>query len=85
MCHNFVVLCHRLTCSTQLLHVKVTTWTFIPLSVSLWNDLADPVVDGMGLTGFKSRSKNVKSSMARSLPVENLLPQNVWSTINYSQ
>ena len=27
----------------------------------------------------------VKSSMARSLPVENLLPQNVGSIINYLQ
>ena len=30
--------------------------TFIPLSVSLWNDLVDPVFDGVGLVGFKSRS-----------------------------
>ena len=29
--------------------------TFIPLSVSLWNDLVDPVFDGVGLVGFKSR------------------------------
>ena len=30
--------------------------TFIPLSVYLWNDLVDPVFDGVGLAGFKSRS-----------------------------
>ena len=30
--------------------------TFIPLSVSLCNDLVDPVFDGVGLAGFKSRS-----------------------------
>ena len=30
--------------------------TFIPLSVSLWKDLVDPVFDGVGLAGFKSRS-----------------------------
>ena len=30
--------------------------TFIPLSVSLWNDLANPVFDGMGLAGLKSRA-----------------------------
>ena len=30
--------------------------TFVLLSVSLWNDLADPVFDGVGLTGFKSRA-----------------------------
>ena len=30
--------------------------TFVPLSVSLWNDLADPVFDGVGLASFKSRA-----------------------------
>ena len=30
--------------------------TFIPLSVSLWNDLSDPLFDGVGLAGFKSRA-----------------------------
>ena len=30
--------------------------TFITLSVSLWNDLANPVLDGVGLAGFKSRA-----------------------------
>ena len=28
--------------------------TFIPLSVSLWNDLANPIFDGVGLAGFNS-------------------------------
>ena len=28
--------------------------SFIPLSVSLWNDLSDPMFDGEGLAGFKS-------------------------------
>ena len=39
---------------------RCRTWqnrrTFILLSVSLWNDLVDPVFDGVGLAGFKSRS-----------------------------
>ena len=30
--------------------------TFVPLSVSLWNDLSDPEFDGVGLAGFKSRA-----------------------------
>ena len=30
--------------------------TFIPLSVSLLNDLADPVLDGVGLAGCKGRA-----------------------------
>ena len=32
------------------------TRTFIPFSVSLWNDFANPVFDGVGLAGFKSRA-----------------------------
>ena len=28
----------------------------MPLSMSLWNDLSDPVCDGVGLAGFKSRA-----------------------------
>ena len=32
--------------------------SFVPLSVFLWiNDLSDPVFDGVGLAGFKSRAK----------------------------
>ena len=30
--------------------------SFVPLSVSLWNDLSDPVFDGVGLAGFKIRA-----------------------------
>ena len=30
--------------------------TFVPLSVSLWNYHSDPVFDGVGLAGFKSRA-----------------------------
>ena len=30
--------------------------SFVPLSVSLWNDLSDPLFDGVGLVGFKSRA-----------------------------
>ena len=29
--------------------------SFVPLSVSLWNDLSDHVFDGVELAGFKSR------------------------------
>ena len=33
--------------------------TFIPLSVSLWNDFANPVFDGVGLAGFKSANASL--------------------------
>ena len=35
--------------------------TFVLLSVSLWNDLADPVFDGVGPAGFKSRANDFLS------------------------
>ena len=33
--------------------------TFILLSVSLWNDLANPVFDGVGLASFKSKANDL--------------------------
>ena len=30
--------------------------TFVPLSMTLWNDLSDPVFDGVGVAGFKRRA-----------------------------
>ena len=43
---------HRFTYSIH----GCKTRTFAPISVSLWNDFADPVFDGVGLADFKSRS-----------------------------
>ena len=41
-----------------LMHCRTLQYsrTFIPFSVSPWNDLAKPVFDGVGLAGFKSRA-----------------------------
>ena len=44
---------HLRTASLQNLAVQQD---FHSLSVSLWNYLANPVFDGVGLTGFKSRA-----------------------------
>ena len=30
--------------------------TFVSLSVYFWNDLSDPVFDGVGFSGFKSKA-----------------------------
>ena len=38
------------------LRCRTSQHRFVPLSVSLWNDLSDPVFDGVGLTGFKRRA-----------------------------
>ena len=40
----------------QFTYAKQHRKNFVPLSVSLWNDLADPVFDGLGLAGFKSKA-----------------------------
>ena len=46
---------HRYTYAPPRCRTSQFSRTFIPLSVSLWNDLANPEFDGVGLAGFKSR------------------------------
>ena len=50
------LIAHRYTFAPPRCRTLQYRRTFIPLSVSLWNDLVDPVFDGVGLVGFKSRS-----------------------------
>ena len=47
---------HRYTYAPPRYRTLQYSRTFIPFSVSLWNDLADPVFDGVGLAGFKRRA-----------------------------
>ena len=47
---------HRYNYAPPRCRTSQYMWTFIPLSVSLWNDLANPVFDVVGLAGFKSRA-----------------------------
>ena len=47
---------HRYTYAPLRCRTLQYSRTFIPFSVSLWNDLANTVFDGVGLTGFKSRA-----------------------------
>ena len=49
------LIAHRYTSAPPHCRTSEDRRTFIPLSVSLWNDLVDPVFDGVGLAGFKSR------------------------------
>ena len=46
---------HRYTYSPPHLRTSQDRRTFVPTSVSLLNDLADPVFEGVGLAGFKGR------------------------------
>ena len=50
------VIAHRYTYAPPCCRTSQYRRTFIPLSVSLWNDLSDPMFDGVGLEGFKSRA-----------------------------
>ena len=47
---------HRYTYAPPRSRTSQNHRIFIPLSMSLWNDLADPVFDGVGLAGFKTRA-----------------------------
>ena len=47
---------HRYTYAPPRCRILQYSRTFISFSVSLWNDLASPVFDGVGLAGFKSRA-----------------------------
>ena len=47
---------HRYTYAPPRCWTSQYSRTFFPVAVSLWNDLIDPVFDGVGLAGFKSRS-----------------------------
>ena len=47
---------HRYTYAPPRCRTSQYRRTFIPLSVSLWNDLANAVFDGVGLAGFKRRA-----------------------------
>ena len=49
------VIAHRYTYAPTRCRTSQYRRTFVPLSVSLWNDLSDPVFDGVGLAGFKSK------------------------------
>ena len=50
------VIAHRYTYAPPRCITSQDRRTFIPLSVSLWNDLSDPVFDGVEVAGFKTRA-----------------------------
>ena len=47
---------HRYTYASPRCRTLQYSRTFISCSVSLWNNLANPVFDGVGLAGFRSRA-----------------------------
>ena len=55
---------HRYTYAPPRCRTSQYRRTFVPLSVSLWNDLTDPVFDGVGLAGFKRRTNGFLLGLA---------------------
>ena len=49
------LIAHRYTYAPPRCRTSQYRRTFIPMSVSLWNDLSDPMFDGVGRAGFKSK------------------------------
>ena len=49
---------HRYTYAPPRCRTLQYSRIYIPFSVSLWNNLANPVFDGVGLAGFKSRAND---------------------------
>ena len=47
---------HRYTNASPRCRTLQYRNTFISLSLSLWNDLGDPIFDGVGRAGLKSRA-----------------------------
>ena len=48
------VIAHRYTDAPPRCRISQYRRTFFTGSVSLWNDVGDPIFDGVGLAGFKS-------------------------------
>ena len=62
------VVVQRYTYTSPLCRTSQYGRTFILLAVSLWNDLANPVFDGVRLAGFKSIANVFFIGLNRSIP-----------------
>ena len=52
------LIAHRYSSAPTRCRTLQNSRTFIPFSVSLWNDLANPVFDGVAQVGFKNRAND---------------------------
>ena len=75
----------RVTCGAQVAHrytyapprcrTSQYSRTFVPLSVSLWNDLADTVFGGVWLAGLKSRASDFFIGLSCCIPTISAVKQ----------
>ena len=59
---------HRYTYAPSRCRTSQYRRTFFPLTVSIWNDLADPVFDGVALAGFTYRANCFFIGLSCSIP-----------------
>ena len=59
---------HRYTYVTPGCRTSQYRKTVVPLLVFLWNDLADPLFDGVGMAGFKSKANAFFIGLSCSIP-----------------
>ena len=59
MCFICALVAHRHSFAPPRCRTSQYHRTFVPLSVSFWNDLSKPVFDTVGLAGFKGRANAV--------------------------
>ena len=59
---------HRYTYAPRSCRTSQYCMTFISLSVSLWNDRANPLFDDLGLVGFKSMANAFLVGLSCSIP-----------------
>ena len=59
---------HRYTYAPPSCRTLQYSRTFIPFSVSHWNDLANPVFDGVGLGGFQEQGQCFFIGLSCSIP-----------------
>ena len=69
-----LAVCHMWQCELHAMHALVLSASslqypriFIVIFVLLWNDLADPVFDCVGLVGFKSKTRGFLLASAAAL------------------
>ena len=72
------VIAHRYTYAPPHCRTSQYCRTFIPWSESLWNDLCDPVFDGVGRAGLKSK---VNAFLLALLLAHFLSPTVLWPMV----
>ena len=66
---HYAMITHQFPNAPSHCRISQCHWTFIPLTMSLWNDLADSVFDGVEKVGFKSNANVFFIALSCSIPL----------------